>query len=570
MRSSALRAVALLPVLLGLAVSSSAPGAGSGPVLHVPIPENLQDDWSLGATVAGDLPAALETKNGLVKSPDARKPPAADDPSYGKNAKIANIADDGTYAPDRDTARPEVMGYDEPFRPATAPFKRLSAFDTVDAGYKLHVRSEGHEALAKSGTPAVDGSEEQFFADIVADLQGTGHVRIPSVGPGAHVIRAHVAAGERDVPFSLWQDGADNWFVSTPDEKDHGRVRLVMEISIPRAAFGGEFGNPGWGDFKAVPKLPPNAALAAKRVAAHIGVSNTMTPREAVRRLVAYHRSFVDSNDPPSGQNDIYLDLALSQKGVCRHRAFSFLVTALGLGLPTRMVINEAHAWVELHDGKLWRRIDLGGAGRTANEPVREGLPYEPPADPFQWPTGATPGETLLGGPDSNGSGQNGGGKGGRGPGTNGRDRDPKGANSSSTGPTGQNHSGGDDSNDPANSSSFSGSGDYGHPGNEKDERPRSAVTLAVGEPDTRRGSGLKVSGTVVAEREACSNVVVDITLREVGKAASHAAELRVGSLATDARGSYQGSLVVPSNIPLGDYEVIAKTSGNMRCGRSN
>ena len=44
------------------------------------------------------------------------------------------------------------------------------------------------------------------------------------------------------------------------------------------------------------------------------------------------------------------VDLALSQKGVCRHRAFAFLVTALGLGIPARMVINEAHAWVEVLD----------------------------------------------------------------------------------------------------------------------------------------------------------------------------------------------------------------------------
>ena len=30
------------------------------------------------------------------------------------------------------------------------------------------------------------------------------------------------------------------------------------------------------------------------------------------------------------------------------------------------MIVNEAHAWVEVHDGRLWRRIDLGGAGRRS------------------------------------------------------------------------------------------------------------------------------------------------------------------------------------------------------------
>ena len=84
-----------------------------------------------------------------------------------------------------------------------------------------------------------------------------------------------------------------------------------------------------------------------------------------VAKLVAYFRSFVDSDEFPTDRDDVYLALALSKKGVCRHRAFAFLVTALGLGLPARMITNEAHAWVEVSDGSLWRRIDLGGAGRA-------------------------------------------------------------------------------------------------------------------------------------------------------------------------------------------------------------
>ena len=88
-----------------------------------------------------------------------------------------------------------------------------------------------------------------------------------------------------------------------------------------------------------------------------IGVSRAQAPREALRRLVSYFRAFAPSEDPPTGHDDVYLDLALSQKGVCRHRAFAFLVTALGLGLPARMVTNEAHAWVEVSDSRRWHRI---------------------------------------------------------------------------------------------------------------------------------------------------------------------------------------------------------------------
>jgi transglutaminase-like putative cysteine protease len=114
-------------------------------------------------------------------------------------------------------------------------------------------------------------------------------------------------------------------------------------------------------------------ARAAAEVAAHIGVSRAQAPREVVARLVAYFRSFVDSDEFPTDRDDVYLALALSKKGVCRHRAFAFLVTALGLGLPVRMIANEAHAWVEVNDGSLWRRIDLGGAGRALDASLAGG-----------------------------------------------------------------------------------------------------------------------------------------------------------------------------------------------------
>jgi hypothetical protein len=113
--------------------------------------------------------------------------------------------------------------------------------------------------------------------------------------------------------------------------------------------------------------------------------------------MVEYFRDFVPSNDPPRSRADIYLDLALSKKGVCRHRAFAFLVTALHIGLPARMVVNEAHAWVEVYDGELWHRIDLGGAAtdlEDSTDPSRP--PYVPPPDPYAWPAQRDSGQELA------------------------------------------------------------------------------------------------------------------------------------------------------------------------------
>ena len=41
------------------------------------------------------------------------------------------------------------------------------------------------------------------------------------------------------IAYSLYKDGAENWFIEGDTTT---RARLVMELSIPRRAFGGDFG----------------------------------------------------------------------------------------------------------------------------------------------------------------------------------------------------------------------------------------------------------------------------------------------------------------------------------------
>ena len=82
----------------------------------------------------------------------------------------------------------------------------------------------------------------------------------------------------------------------------------------------------------------------------------------AFNRLVGWARAFkAGTIDSPT--SDTYRDLCDSKAGVCRHRAFAFMITANALGIPTRYVENEAHAFVEVwFPERSWQRIDLGGA----------------------------------------------------------------------------------------------------------------------------------------------------------------------------------------------------------------
>jgi hypothetical protein len=82
-------------------------------------------------------PPPCRTPSGIATAPDPRKPPGGD---HVYSGATTDDSPDSTYEPDRDTRRPSVENYDDPFSPATAPFKRLRAYDWVDPDYSLRVR----------------------------------------------------------------------------------------------------------------------------------------------------------------------------------------------------------------------------------------------------------------------------------------------------------------------------------------------------------------------------------------------------------------------------------------------
>jgi len=510
-----------------------------GSILHEYIPPDPGEDVSFAATtLEGDLPAAIQTPSGLATAPDPRRSPAGDH-VYG--GATTDDGPDSTYEPDRDTRRPNVENYDDPFSPATAPFKRLRAYDWVDADYSLRVRDKALRTVAVGG--AVGAGDEPFYGDMSVDLIPGQPVRIPTVGPGSRILRMHA---NPEVPVDVLRDGADNWFVRG---KERQRVRIVMELSVPRDTFGRAFADVDWGALDAVERAAASASgahlhdAAFNEVAQAIGISRAMRPREVVRKMVDYFRAFSPSEEPPTGRQDIYLDLALSKKGVCRHRAFGFLVTALGIGLPARMVVNEAHAWVEVFDARLWHRIDLGGAAANLDNDPDPGRPaYMPPPDPYAWPSGRDSGQELADKNRAQAAG-NGGGDGG-----------------DAGAPSGQG---------PPSPGNGSGSGSAPDPAN---KLPESDVAVGAIDGDVRRGLPLHLAGTVAQKGAPCAHLRVDVVLvqhleRRGGGASADAPGVTIGSLSTDARGKYDGAVVVPRDLALGDYDLVVVTPGDATCG---
>lgn len=525
--------VAWLAYVLLASATPPARALGTPPLLHEPIAPDPREDLAMHVALDGDIPAAIRTSSGVVGAPDPRQLPSSSEATYGPTSPH------DAFVPDRDTRRPDVGAYDDPFTPSTAPFKRLEAFDAVHSDYRLYVRDERLVPLATGGGP-LGPEDEAFYADIVVDLLPGTRVRIPSVGPGARVLRARLGLGADDLGLGVLRDGADNWFL-LPGPLPRGvpgaatRARLVMEVAIPRAALGGPMGDPPWGDLPGIPALPENVARDAAVVRAAIGVSRVLRPRDAVAKLVQYFRGFADSDDPPQGRGNIYLDLALSKKGVCRHRAFAFLVTAQSLGISARVVTNEAHAWVEVHDGTRWRRIDLGGAGRmTSPAPGTDRLPYEALPDGFAWPRGSVRGDDMIA--DARAHSDR---SAAQGPAAGGSTA-PASSTESATQTPG------------AAPSSSSASPSSLRPG---DDRAPSTVSLSVLTSDVHRGMPLALRGSVQSEGEPCPHVAVAISLRDP----KTARRFRIGTLATGDDGAFAGAIVIPGSTPLGDYDVVAE-----------
>lgn len=503
-------------VALLVAFSVIPPATADGPVLHVFVPPDPDEDVSLAATTLdGNLPAAIETPSGIATAPDPQRPP---DPDKMLTGGSQDDTPESTYEPDRDTSQPTVENYEDPFSPSTTPFKRLRAYDSVDTDYTLRVADKSTNTLTVGGEIAAD--DEPFYGDLSVELLPNELVRIPSVGPQSRVIKMHVT-GSTNV--SLLRDGADNWFIRGTERK---RVRIVMQLAIPRATFGSEFQNASWEELAhKMPFFARHDAQAAQVFQA-VGISREMRPRDVVAKMVNYFRSFGPSDDHPRSQQDIYLDLALTKKGVCRHRAFAFFVTALQIGIPTRMVVNEAHAWVEVFDSVLWHRVDLGGAALDLNNDVDPTRPqHQPPSDPYTWPEGA-----------QTGSGQG---------------LANKEQNQANPDPNGQPDPNGSSALDPDPTSSSS------------NDLPASKIELTMEDKSIHRGKTLKLKGKVVGAQQACKNVRIDVVLRHEDESVPRT----LGSLSTDEEGGFDGSVILPRDVPTGDYDIIVTTRGDKVCG---
>lgn len=521
------------------------------PILH----EYFDFDASVSEATDRGSVAAGGAAEREAPGNDVPRPPAAVDAQRG-----ASDAED-RYQLDGDTTRPDQVGYEDPFTPSIPPFKRVFAYDSIDARFELVVNNPALGDLRVASVPLSEAFD-QFFGDVELSLGANTVERIPSVGPGAFVLAARL---EPPAPFQLRKDGAENWFLTSPHA---GSARLLLHLAIDRAVFGSPYGDPEWRDIAPyLPKLPDVVRRRGLEVADQLGVDRSVRPARAVAELVAHFRSFAPSEELPEAQDPgaLYREIALSKKGVCRHRAYAFTVTALALGVPTRFVRNEAHAWVEVLDDKLWHRIDLGGAAGEMQLATLVDVAHSPPADPFQWPAGsesagdmteqALAGQASGGGADDSANAQ--------------REAAETATTSAPQSPSNAPPLAAPTASarvaPPPSSSAepYATSGEFADAPEATTEESTAALEVELSPHDEQvsQGGRVHLAGSVRGPRGVCALQRVDVVLVTEDRT------VPIGSLVTDAAGVYRGSITLPTSVPVGDYElrVVPHAAGECR-----
>ncbi|MBX3161606.1 MAG: transglutaminase domain-containing protein [Deltaproteobacteria bacterium] len=359
----AVTVVASIGMIAGLAVAQK--GKPKPPVLHedLPVDPSSQQTPTIGSAGSGN-PAAFQAGKKVVPKPPLDDPEQAPkgEPVLGTKGFAADRQTQMT--PDTNTGKEDTLHYVSVFNPDVLPFKRMSAFEAVADNYNLHVRRTATTELPVGG-PVNDRARDRFYGSVLIQLSKGKSVALPSVAPDMRILSYEV---NPRVPLVFEKDGADNFFVRSDESSASGTYRLVFFADADSGYFAPNLPAKAYTPRtmpvppELKPSLPAKVMAQARITLRNLRVNEDMPLGEAFNALVAYFRAF-EAKTLPVSKGDVYRELCDSQAGVCRHRAFAFMITANALGIPTRFVENEAHAFVEVwFPERRWQRIDLGGA----------------------------------------------------------------------------------------------------------------------------------------------------------------------------------------------------------------
>ena len=554
------RAQRLLPfaLVLGFAIVARADG---GRVVHEFVPGLAANEGTLLVSSGGELPGAIVYRGEVLPAPEGGALGADEAPMRAGEGDGRRTEEPGrrspSFSPDRVTELNGRVGYFTVFTPSIAPFKRVTGLDTVvlrDGTPVLEIADSSRHPVEVVGAhaPAPDGRpRDEFWGSVVLDFSEGRTVPLPAISPESRVLTLQT---NPPVALRLERDGADNLF-ATLDGTVAGAVtgtgagagprsvRVIFLMDAPRSYFGRPIPD-GPVDVHAdrVRPLPAATQRDAEEFLAELGLSRASRFPRALRTLTRHFRSFEESPNSPRDTGNIFLDLARGMKGICRHRAYGFVVSAQALGMHARFAQNEAHAWVEveLPDEAGWLRVDLGGAATGLDARGGENRPpYRPEV-----------GDTLPRPPAYERAYEQASRMSGL--------RDEEGAPGGEPTEGGPGGTGGTQANGAA-----SPGGSAASPGQPRNEDSGHAAPLELTVDSSRfevfRGHELVVTGAARGGGQGVPGLRVEAVLR----APRGEAEWLLGVTVTGEQGRYRGVFGVPPDLAVGDYRLVVRTPGS-------
>jgi transglutaminase-like putative cysteine protease len=555
------RAVLAVCVTAGAAVGIALAGPpGTRPVPHEPLPELAGDHAqpTIGGSGSGN-PAAIAAGDKLLPKPpldrhlgsaDAAGSGSPHEPVLGAGGFAADR--DTQMKPDEQTGADDTLHYQSVFNPDVLPFKRMSTFDRVGDDQTLHVAQTALVELPVGGTTD-PRTRDRFWGDVLVQLTPGRDVALPSVAPDMRILSYEV---KPKLALRFSKDGADNFYVRSDEASAHGTYRLVFLADADAGYFAPSLPRTKYLVRDVAAHAPPElripvpATLAAdtRLTFQQLGLDRDMDLGIAFNALVGYFRGF-QAGDIRNNTGDTYRDLCDSKVGVCRHRSFAFMITANALGIPTRLVENEAHAFVEVwFPERGWQRIDLGGSALHMDvEGASDKTLHRPRAeDPFTKPPEYKQSYTQLEG-DIHGLTQQ-------------QIADKrKGLDQSPPSGAVGDGSGGSSSGSAGPDYTDRISPDQTLPAVTQDpKKPTPSLVVTLADATAYRGGSLHVQGSVRATGKPLADHGVSVWIRPSGRRDE---SILLGTATTGANGIFDADLAIPPHISLETYDVILSSN---------
>ncbi len=535
-------------VAVGAGALAIADAAAPRHVLHedVPAPGSGSSPLVGDAPRPGQNPAGFSSGEKILPEP-SHDAPGSGEPVLGRPGFAADRQT--SERPDLNTGPDGTLHYVSVFNPDVLPFKRMSSLDAVKDDETLFIARTALVELPVGGT--TDASRDRFWGSVVIQLQPGVDVALPSVAPDMRILSYET---EPPATLTFSKDGADNFYVRSDDASAHGTYRLVFLVDADAGYFAPAL--PTGQHYSAamvhrlappelLPEMPDGVRRAAERSLRELGIDEHTALPDAFNKLVYYFRAF-SAKDPPSPSGDVYRDLFSSQAGVCRHRSFAFMITANALGIPTRYVQNEAHAFVEVwFPERGWQRIDLGGAALRMEVEGADGKTLHRPRaeDPFAKPDVYKDSYTQLEGDIHGLSDQQMADR-----------KKPLGQSGGASGDYGPLVAGdGSGTGDPT------GPGSGGPPHAQDPHKITPSVTVTAAESSGYRGDTFHVEGRVdTAQHAPLAGRRVDVYLAPTGHGGEGAT--LIGHGVTGPDGTFSADVDLPPSLDLTTYELYLGT----------